>query len=205
MRKGLAALAAVVLLAAPLGAHAKFVTVASSDFDASEDFIYEATAKGFRFTSNCHLHTGVAPVAISTDNSGCYEGGVYNPNFIGPSEYQVGPGVYVPAVVYVDRYGEQFSLESLTFGWIMKEGTQLIASDGRSMTLGPYFIEDTTQTRTFDIGWNDITSFMLVPGIVGSWSDDMPRVMTMQVPEPSTLGLLALGLLAIAVRRRAVR
>lgn len=189
-------------------ARATTITVAPADFPSREDLYYETSAKGVRVVGNCHLHVDPIIDVFTADRSGCSQVGLNNPAFIGPSKYQAVTGPFIPpAVMYFDFYGQSFDLTRVDylFGTGAVAPLTVLSSNGDVFTFPVITQELRGKTVAFDFNWTDITWFLF-----DGWTGGAPTFghgptsVTIEVPEPSTIGLMFVALIAsvLVLRRR---
>ena len=172
---------------------------------------------GFRISPSCHMH--IAPgdqqdnpnfdsQVLSYDQSGCLEGGLINPDYLGEPISGQDPGG--PAEVYIDFFEQPFSFISFQHAGT---GVEITSSKG-----GSYGVDDSAQgcdgaevcDHVLDgPEWNGVKWILLGDSHAGAiffvFDNLVFRVPGGQLPAPNTLALLILGLasLGIALRRRA--
>jgi hypothetical protein len=133
------------------------------------------------------------------DESNCGPTGLFNPDFLGPSEYQVTaetphfPGAYL----YIDRNGRPFNLISLV---IASSGFALASSKGGSLDLllDPAGMEGDPNTFSGP-EWTGIKwlLFYTEAGAPVGFDDLTVRAL----PTPGVLSLLGIGLAVLGLRR----
>lgn len=154
---------------------------------------------GFRFSPSCHVDLTTSDIDGSTglgfDVAGCDSW--YNPNFLGPSEYQALGNDPWPefAYLYVDRFGDPFSLLSIDpYIWDMdllssKGGyfDQEIYLEGREGPSSSYVMFSGPE-------WSGITWLLFRTRSGAPTGMDN---LTVEVSSPGTVSLLALGLIGL--------
>ena len=169
------------------------------DFDGSADNLTAPYLEnGITVTPNCHYHLynddpgfGGSPY-ITIDSSGCSGGGLYNPSFPGPPEYQVTPErpfiPLMPAVLWIEAGGAEFSLLNLfspVAGWRLESSA------------GGIYNHPNLEPGIVAFGgarWRNLDWLLFLVFDSGAPEVGMDRLRLRIAPEPGSLILISLSL-----------
>lgn len=212
-----ALLAAILTLAAMC----QQVSAAVINFDfenltGSENPTANLIIGDFVFSARCHFHVTTQNMGVPSpfgksltfDNSGCYGGSEfgYNQNYLGQSD-PLPDGVYYPGLMYVARVdGASFSLKSLMFTAGLDGGAYSLSSSKGGTAHADYY-SDLYQTLEFHGPlWTNVDWLVFeTSGGDDPVGFDNLSVVTRAVPEPGTVSLFGIALIALASRARKAR
>ena len=132
--------------------------------------------------------TGISVAAITAAiKDGTFESGGYADKAVFPEQTTVTPGAVMSMTdIEMDRAGWESGVEKTLFMVVFTaDGSQFKITDTLTRTMGP-------TTATFGFGTN-IDGPGTSPLAVAAWQP---------VPEPATMALLGIGIVAVGLRRR---